>query len=353
MSDESTSDNAFNLQCPPPIKSKQILLDHGSGGQRSQQLLNELILPRFANSELGREHDSALLDLNNPHIAFTTDSYVINPLLFPGGDIGKLAVYGTVNDLLMAGARPRFISCSLILEEGLAIDTLKTIIDSMAAAAKETGVTIVTGDTKVVDRGHGDGLYINTAGIGIREWRGIVAPQSIRPGDQIILSSDIGRHGLAIMAQREGLQFETPLASDCASLLAPVLALLNAGVDVHCMRDATRGGLASVLVELAESSHLSMTISETAIPVDDTVAGGCELLGLDPLYVANEGCFVAIVPADQAQKALEILRQHDVSRNSAVIGSVAEGDAKAILQTTVGSTRGLRRMSGQLLPRIC
>lgn len=351
--DSGNSCPPLSFQCQLPGNGRCVELDHGSGGKLSQQLLDQLILPRFANIELSRRHDSAVLDLDNQRIAFTTDSYVVNPLIFPGGDIGKLAVFGTVNDLLMAGARPQYLSCSLIIEEGLDLETLDEILDSMAAAARETGVAIVTGDTKVVDRGHGDGMFINTAGIGLRCWPGLSVPQSIRPGDQIILSSDIGRHGLAVMARREGLQFDTPIVSDCASLLPAVAALLDNGIDVHCMRDATRGGLASVLVELSESSGLTFRVSQPSIPVSEVVVGGCELLGLDPLYVANEGCFVAIVPAEHVEHALVLLRQQPVSSQCSVIGSVEEGGARVFLQTEIGSTRALQQMTGQLLPRIC
>lgn len=352
MNDSDHSNN-FSQQCPLPTNSGLIQLDHGGGGQRAQQLLEQLILPRFSNAELQRRHDSALLQLDVANIAFTTDSYVVKPLQFPGGDIGKLAIYGTVNDLLMAGAIPRFISCSLIIEEGLPVDTLARILDSMAQAAEETGVSIVTGDTKVVDRGHGDGLFINTSGIGERSNDQIIAPQSIRAGDAIILSADIGRHGLAIMAQREGLQFDTPILSDCASLLPAVSTLLDANIPVHCLRDATRGGLASVLIELAETSQLTVSVERARIPVTDIVASGCELLGLNPLYVANEGCFVAIVPEAEAKRALDLLSQHTVSSQCAIIGRVDAGPGKVELTTEVGSKRPLHRLAGQLLPRIC
>lgn len=342
-----------SLQCPLPMDSEQVKLDHGSGGLRAQQLLDRVILPAFDNDQLQRRHDSALLQVKQANIAFTTDSFVVKPLLFPGGDIGKLAVFGTVNDLLMAGAVPRYISCSLIIEEGLPIQTLSKIVTSMAQAAAETGVSIVTGDTKVVDRGHGDGLYINTSGIGERAVDQIIAPQSIQAGDVIIVSADIGRHGLAIMAQREGLQFDAPIVSDCASLLPPVNALLGAGIRLHCMRDATRGGLASVLIELAETSGLTFTIEQTSVPVSDVVASGCELLGLDPFYVANEGCFIAILPPTEAQRALQLLQQHPVSQQSAIIGRVSGGPGEVVLKTQVGSTRAMQRPAGQLLPRIC
>ncbi|MEJ2680807.1 MAG: hydrogenase expression/formation protein HypE [Gammaproteobacteria bacterium] len=351
--------------CALPEKNELIQLDHGGGGQLGHTLFQRVILPRFANQALSRQHDSASLDLSDHRIAFTTDSYVVDPLIFPGGDIGKLAVYGTVNDLLMTGARPQYLSCSFIIEEGLPIHTLTQIIDSMASAAEETGVTVVTGDTKVVDKGHGDGLYINTSGIGLRMWSNAIAPQSIQPGDQIILSSDIGRHGLAIMAQREGLRFDSPILSDCASLLPAVSALMDHGINVHCMRDATRGGLASILVELAEASGHSLCISQECIPVSDVVTGACEILGLDPLYVANEGCFVVIVPAEHAHQAIDALRQHAISRQSIIIGSITTDNSankstgentregKVLLRTEIGSTRVLRRLTGQLLPRIC
>ena len=344
---------SLDLNCPLPVDSAEVQLDHGGGGQLSQQLLDRVILPRFASGDPENAHDSAPLDLADSRIAFTTDSYVINPLIFPGGDIGKLAICGTVNDLLMAGARPRFLSCSLIIEEGLSIVTLETILDSMAKAAAGCGVTVVTGDTKVVERGCGDGLYINTAGIGFRHWPGPISPRSIRTGDAVILSGDIGRHGLAVLAQREGLRFDTPIVSDCASLLPAVAALLGGGIEVHCLRDATRGGLASILVELAEAGGRAIEVEQGEIPLSDDVAGGCELLGLDPLYVANEGCFVAMVPAAQAEEAVRLLRGQAVSHNAAVIGVVGETGAGVTLRTTVGSRRVLRRMTGQPLPRIC
>ncbi|MBR9912754.1 MAG: hydrogenase expression/formation protein HypE [Gammaproteobacteria bacterium] len=344
----------FNLNCPLPSSPTDLIqLGHGDGGQLTQNLLQQIIYPRFANPELDRAHDSALLQLPGNALAFTTDSYVVNPLVFPGGDIGKLAVYGTVNDLLMAGALTRYLSCSLIMEEGLPIATLTQIVDSMAAAAHETGVQVVTGDTKVVDKGHGDGLYINTAGIGERCTDRLIAPQSIRAGDQIILSADIGRHGLAIMAQREGLSFEPPLSSDCAALTGPVSALLAANIELHCLRDLTRGGLATALVELAENSALGIAVKQNNIAISDAVAGGCELLGLDPLYLANEGCFIAFVAKADTEIALQLLRQHAVSASSCIIGEVSDSNSGARLVTSIGSERQLRRMMGQPLPRIC
>ncbi|MCP5146208.1 MAG: hydrogenase expression/formation protein HypE [Gammaproteobacteria bacterium] len=343
----------FEYSCPVPASADTVQLDHGGGGQLAHQLLHEVILPRFANEIAASGHDSAMLDLRNPRVAFTTDSFVVNPLEFPGGDIGKLAVFGTVNDLLMAGALPRHISCSLIIEEGLPLAVLRRILQSMATAAGEAGVTIVTGDTKVVERGHGDGLFINTAGIGERIGEIVIAPQSIRAGDCILLSGDIARHGIAVLAQREGMRFDAPVDSDCASLLPAVSALLDENIEVHCLRDATRGGLATILLELAEISGLCFAIDEERIPVADAVRGACELLGLDPLYIANEGCFVAIVPAAQAERALAVMRAHSVSEQSVLIGQVSEGAPALMLNAATGTRRQLRRLTGQPLPRIC
>lgn len=345
----------MNLECPIPVATDEcIRLGHGSGGRLSQQLLQDVILPHFSNEWLSQGHDSALLELGNQQLAFTTDSFVIHPLFFPGGDIGKLAVYGTVNDLLMAGAVPRFLSCSLILEEGLPTASLTRVLSSMAEAAKETGIQLVTGDTKVVERGKGDGVYINTSGIGVARPGKQVSPNRIEPGDVILLSGDIGRHGMAVMATREGLEFTNPLYSDCASLLEPVQLLLDAGVDVHCLRDLTRGGLATALVELAEASGCSFTIRENEIPVTEPVLGACEMLGLDPFYVANEGRFIAIVPAAQAEYALELMQRCEVSRYCCLIGEVAGREFPRVwLQTGFGSERLLDSLPGEQLPRIC
>ncbi len=341
--------------CPVPFAATDcIRLGHGSGGKLSHQLLRDLVYPHFDNPWLAQAHDSTRLPPVGGPLLFTTDSFVVRPLFFPGGDIGKLAVYGTVNDLAMGGARPLFLSCSLILEEGLPLPTLSRILASMRQAADETGVQLVTGDTKVVERGKGDGLYINTSGIGVLEHSVDICPQRIQGGDLILLSGDIGRHGMAVMATREGLEFDNPLDSDCAPLHNPVKALLDANIPVHCLRDLTRGGLATALVELAETAGLSLSVREEDIAVSGGVQGACELLGLDPLFVANEGRFIALVPGDHGQRALGILRQQPVSADSRIIGRVLEERKCRVIYTTrLGTERLLDRLAGEQLPRIC
>jgi hydrogenase expression/formation protein HypE len=278
----------------------------------------------------------------------------VRPMFFPGGDIGTLAVNGTVNDLAMCGARPRFLSAGFILEEGFPFETLSRVVASMRASALDAGVELVTGDTKVVDRGKGDGLFVNTAGIGSIEHDRIVAPSSVREGDVVLLSGDIGRHGMAVMAAREGIQFDSAIESDCAPVVEPVLALFDAGVEVHCLRDLTRGGLASALVEIAETSRLHVHIDEPAIAVREDVRGACELLGFDPLYVANEGRFVLFVPASEAALALAVLTQFDVAAQAAPIGTVSATSAGLVtLRSQIGATRIVDRLSGEQLPRIC
>jgi hydrogenase expression/formation protein HypE len=331
-----------------------VLLAHGGGGTLTQQLLEGLFLPAFRNAYLAQAHDGAELEVSGVRLAFTTDSYVVRPLFFPGGDIGTLAINGTVNDLAMCGARPRWLSAGFILEEGLAMATLAQVVQSMRRAARAAGVELVTGDTKVVDKGKGDGLFINTAGIGVIERTPSLAPGRVGSGDVVILSGDVGRHGMAIMSVREGLTFESTIESDCAPLAAPVLALLDAGVEVHCLRDLTRGGLTSALNEIAASAGLQIDIEERAIPVREDVQGACELLGLDPLYVANEGRFIAFVPPAAVERTLEVLRQHDVSRDSRVIGTVVSGTGGLVtLRSRIGARRILDRLSGEQLPRIC
>jgi len=278
----------------------------------------------------------------------------VHPLFFPGGDIGTLAVTGTVNDLAMCGARPLYLSAGFILEEGLPVATLERVVASMAKVAQAANIRIVTGDTKVVDRGKGDGLFVNTAGIGVIEHDLVIGPASVRPGDAILLSGDVGRHGVAVMAVREGLQFETTIETDCAPLAEPVLALLRAGIRVRCLRDLTRGGLATTLIEIAESSRLHMEIRERDIAVEESVNGACEILGLDPLYLANEGRFVAFVPAAQTKQALEVLHGHSVSGRASLIGTVSESPAALVtLQSRIGTKRILDMHSGEQLPRIC
>jgi hydrogenase expression/formation protein HypE len=340
----------FAASCPVPISEyPHVLLAHGSGGKLMHQLLEKLILPAFDNPLLKTRHDGAIFSTGNTKLAFTTDSYVVHPLFFPGGDIGTLAVNGTVNDLAMCGARPLFLSAGFILEEGLPIDSLWRIIQSMQQAAQMAGVQIVTGDTKVVDKGKGDGIFINTAGVGLIEHNLTIAPSSVRPGDAILLNGDIGRHGMAIMAAREGLAFESEIESDCAPLAATVLSLLDAGIEVHCLRDLTRGGLASGLVEIATSAQLHLHIHETDIPVNEDVRGACEILGLDPLYVANEGRFIAFVPADQAEAAQIIMGE-----DAKLIGTVQD-DAPGMvtMRSSIGANRIVDMLSGEQLPRIC
>ena len=317
-------------------------------------LLERVVIPAFGNQPLESRHDGAVMAIAQGRLAFTTDSCVVHPLFFPGGDIGTLAVTGTVNDLAMCGARPLCLSAGFILEEGLPLSTLEKVVASMARTAKEAAVNIVTGDTKVVDRGKGDGIFINTAGIGVVEHQLVIAPTSVRPNDAVLLSGDVGRHGVAIMAVREGLQFGTTIETDCAPLSGPVLALLAAGIDVHCLRDLTRGGLATSLIEIAESSHLHIEVSEHAVTVEENVCGACEILGLDPFYLANEGRFVAFVPGAQADKAVEILRSHPVSSGAVRIGTVSEvADKMVTLQSRIGTKRILDMHSGERLPRIC
>jgi hydrogenase expression/formation protein HypE len=345
----------FAPSCPSPLgHHSTVLLAHGGGGRLMHELLERVFVCAFSNPVLETRHDAAVVDLGAARIAFTTDSYVVRPLFFPGGDIGTLAVNGTVNDLAMAGARPRYLSAGFIIEEGLAIGTLERVVASMRDAARAAGVEIVTGDTKVVDRGKGDGVFINTAGIGLVEHGRRIEPASVRPGDAVLLSGDIGRHGMAIMAVREGLEFESAIESDCAPVAAPVLELLGSGVDVRCLRDLTRGGLASGLNEIAQAARVSIAIDERQVPVREDVRGACEILGFDPLYVANEGRFVAFVAEADAERALAILRQHEVSAGAKSIGRVAAGAAGAVtLRSVLGATRIVDMLSGEQLPRIC
>lgn len=316
------------------------------------QLIERLFLPAFRNPLLETQHDGATFAVGDARLAFTTDSFIVHPLFFPGGDIGELAVYGTVNDLAMCGARPLFLSAGLILEEGLPIENLQRVVRSMQTAAQRAGVQIVTGDTKVVDRGKGDGLFINTAGIGMVEADPPPSPARVQPGDHVLLSGDIGRHGMAIMAVREGLAFESEILTDAAPLVGPVMRLIEAGIDLHCLRDATRGGLATTLVEIAQTARVQIEIEEDAIPVHPPVRAACEILGLDPLYVANEGRFVAFVPEGAA--ALEILRGDPLCSDAALIGRVsADRPGLVTMRTGFGSTRIVDMLSGEQLPRIC
>jgi hydrogenase expression/formation protein HypE len=346
---------SFALRCPVPIgETGLVQLAHGGGGKLMHDLLERMVLPALGNPILEARHDGAVLEVKGARLAFTTDSYVVRPLFFPGGDIGALAVNGTVNDLAMCGARPLYLSAGLILEEGLPLDTLNRVLASMRQAAATAGVQFVTGDTKVVDKGSGDQIFVNTAGIGLLEHALSIAPIQVRPGDAILVSGDLGRHGIAVVAVRQGLEFETTIESDCAPLAQPVLALLDAGFEVHCLRDLTRGGLATALIEIAETARLSIAIDESAIPIEEDVQGACEILGFDPLYLANEGRFVVFLPASRAAEALEVLRAHAVCSGAVQIGVVGENTAAMVtLRSRIGTTRVLDMLTGEQLPRIC
>lgn len=336
------------------MEKDRILLAHGSGGRLTHDLVKTLFREAFANPSLDRMEDAAVLPGMPGRIAMTTDSYVVQPLFFPGGDIGKLAVCGTVNDLAMVGARPLYLTAGFILEEGLAQEELRQAVSSMAAAARQAGVAIVSGDTKVVGRGNADKLFINTAGIG---WipEGIsLAPGNVRPGDRILVSGTLGDHGMAILCQREGLRFESALESDCAPLNGLAEALLKDHPGVRVMRDPTRGGLATTLVELAQGSRCGFEIAEERVPVRETVRSVCELLGFDPLYVANEGKLIAVVSADEAEECLSVMKSHPLGNDAALIGRAVESHpGKVVLRTALGVSRLLEMLSGEQLPRIC
>lgn len=334
-------------------KFEKILLAHGSGGKLAHELVEEIFVKAFDNPILAKLDDSAAIDFSG-RLAFTTDSYVVSPIFFPGGDIGKLAVCGTVNDLAMCGAKPLYLSLSLIIEEGLTQSELKTIVGSVQRAAKESGVKIVTGDTKVVHRGSADKLFINTAGIGIVPEGVDISGSSAKPGDKVLLSGPIGDHGIAVLSKREGISFSTQLESDCAPLNSLVAEMLNASSNIHCMRDPTRGGLATTLNELAKQSKVSIRIDEKKVPVRGEVLAACEMLGLDPLYVANEGKLVAIVPAEEADKFLKAMQGNHYGKEASLIGEVIEKTpGRVVLRTTIGASRIVDMMVGDPLPRIC
>ena len=345
----------FTLQCPLPISDyPTVTLAHGGGGKLMHQLLEKMILPAFDSPIAESRHDGAVFEVGNARLAFTTDSYVVKPLFFPGGDIGSLAINGTVNDLAMCGAHPMYLSCGFVLEEGLPMETLWRVVQSLKRNAEVAGVQLVTGDTKVVDKGKGDQIFINTAGIGILDHGIRIGPKQVRAGDAIILSGDIGRHGVAIMATREGLEFETAIESDCAPVHRSVQRLIDSGIAVRCLRDLTRGGLGTTLIEIAETSGYQIQIEEAKIPVRQDVAGACEMLGFDPLYLANEGRFVAFVGADQVDHALELMRSEEVSANAEVIGVVTDQHrGRVVMKSKLGTTRIIDMLSGEQLPRIC
>ena len=355
---ESHGPNGGSLltaSCPLPILDyKEIVLAHGSGGKLSQRLIQQIILPQFRNDLLAPLHDGAIFPINGARLAFSTDGFVVSPIFFPGGDIGKLAVHGTVNDLAMCGARPLYLSASFILEEGLPMDDFWRIVNSMREAAAAAGVQLVTGDTKVVDRGKADRVFITTSGIGLVPEGVNIGPARARPGDKFIVSGAIAVHGIAIMSVREGLEFETEIASDSAALNGLVAAMLEACGDIHVLRDPTRGGISSALTEIAQAAKVGMVLDEAAIPISEEVKGACEILGLDPLYVANEGKLLAVVPAGVTERVLAAMRAHPLGREAAVIGEVVPDHPGFVtMKTRVGGTRVVDMLSGEQLPRIC
>jgi hydrogenase expression/formation protein HypE len=346
---------AIEASCPVPLPpGESILLGHGSGGRLTHELIRDLLVPALGgNPELSRLGDAAVVPLpGGGSLAFTIDGFVVQPPFFPDADIGELAVNGTVNDLAMMGAEPLALSCALILEEGLPVERLRAVIASMSVACQRAGVPLVTGDTKVVERGAADGLYVTTSGIGLIPEGVVIGPERCRPGDRILLTGPIASHGLAVMSRRAGISFEGDIRSDTAPLSGVASAMLAAG-DVHCLRDATRGGLATVLNELAEASGVSMTITDADVPVLPAVRAGCEMLGLDPLYVANEGVAVAVVAATDTEAVLSAARSHRAGAEAVIIGQVGRGPVGVSLRTALGTTRPLIMLTGDQLPRIC
>ncbi len=354
--------------CPLPLRDHpNIIMGHGGGGKLSAELVEHLFLPAFKNDTLEDLGDSAVIQLpmpvlsqvegtnhQLPKFSFSTDSFVVRPLFFPGGNIGDLAINGTVNDIAMSGARPQYLSVSFILEEGLSLAALGTIVDTMGEAARQAGVTLVTGDTKVVDKGHGDGVYINTSGLGLIPKGLDIAPHNARPGDVVIVSGDIGVHGVAIMSVREGLEFETIIETDCAPLNGLVEAMLGVTTNIHVLRDPTRGGVASALNEIASASKVGIILDENQIPVSAPVRAACEFLGLDPLYVANEGKLIAILPKDVAEPVLEQMRQHPYGAKATIIGQVTDQHPGLVVaKTGIGGMRVVDMQVGEQLPRIC
>lgn len=337
------------------MKSEVILLGHGSGGKLSHELLDDLIVPILSGVSQREQNDAAVLDAVSGRLAFTTDSYVVDPIFFPGGNIGDLAIHGTVNDLAMTGAVPLVISVGLIIEEGLAVSALRTILTSMHAAAQTAGVKIVTGDTKVVPRGKADKLFINTSGIGVIADGVEISGNNAQPGDKILINGTIGDHGMAVLASREGLELESSIVTDSAPLNDMVKQLVaGLGNQLHTLRDPTRGGVATTVKEIALQSEVEITLQESALPVTPAVASACAILGLDPLFVANEGKLLAFVAAEAADRALSILQQHPLGAQAAVIGSVtAKANGKVRLQTAIGGLRAIEMLAGEQLPRIC
>ncbi|HEX4119465.1 MAG TPA: hydrogenase expression/formation protein HypE [Verrucomicrobiae bacterium] len=344
-----------NGACAAPItEHKEIVLAHGSGGKLTHQLIQRMLLPQFRNELLEPLHDGAVFSVNGVNLAFSTDSFVVNPIFFPGGDIGKLAICGTVNDLAMCGAKPLYLSAGFILEEGLRMEDFRRVVESMKQTAAEAGVLLVTGDTKVVDRGKGDKIFINTSGIGVVEAGVRIGPGRAEVGDKIIINGAMAMHGIAIMSVREGLAFETEITSDCAPLNGLVATMLKACPDVHVLRDPTRGGIASAMSEIAEQAGVGIHLNEAAIPISEEVKGACEILGFDPLYVANEGKLLAIVPGESAGIVLAAMRGHALGAEAAIIGEVVEEHPGFVtMRTRVGGNRVVDMLSGEQLPRIC
>jgi hydrogenase expression/formation protein HypE len=341
--------------CPAPIAARDtILLGHGSGGKLSAELIRDIFLPAFKNPVLDRLDDQAIVEVAGQRLAITTDSFVVKPLFFPGGDIGSLAVHGTVNDLAMGGATPLFLSAAFIIEEGFSMRELRRVVDSLRRAAAAAGVQIVTGDTKVVEKGKGDGLFINTTGIGVVTHGLDLSADRARPGDKVLLSGSIGYHGIAILAQREGLEFETQIESDSAALHTLVAEMLGVSHDIRCMRDPTRGGVSSTLNEIAQQSQVGIELDERSLPIHEQVQGACELLGLDPLYVANEGKLIAIVAPEAADAVLEAMRSHPLGVEAQIVGTVNDVHPGLVtMRTPLGTTRIVDMLAGDQLPRIC
>jgi hydrogenase expression/formation protein HypE len=352
--DPDTSTDPTGWTCPVPLRHQhRIVLGHGGGGQLSSDLVHHLLAPAFGT--LGELHDAAVLDgTGGSRLAFTTDSYVVQPLFFPGGSIGDLAVHGTVNDLAMSGARPIGLSCALIVEEGTEIALLGRVVDALADAARTAGVPIVTGDTKVVESGSGDAIYVNTAGVGVVPDGVRIGPSRVQVGDVVILSGPIGEHGIAVLSRREGLDFATDVRSDTRPLHHLVAAMIATGADLHMLRDPTRGGLAATLCEIAGSTRLGIEYEESSIPVPDGVAAACSFLGLDPMHVANEGKLVAFVPAADADRVLEAMRADPAGSDAVTIGRVvAEHPGVVAVRTRLGTRRVVDLPLGEQLPRIC
>jgi hydrogenase expression/formation protein HypE len=341
--------------CPAPLPAKdRVVLGHGSGGKLSAELIRDIFLPSLHNPVLDRLDDQAIVVIGGGRVAFTTDSFVVKPLFFPGGDIGSLAVHGTVNDLAMGGATPLFLSAAFIIEEGFPLGQLRRIVDSMHCAASAAGVDVVTGDTKVVEKGKGDGLFITTTGIGIVPEGLDLSADRARPGDKVLLSGSIGEHGIAILAQREGLEFETTIESDSAALHMLVADMLQVSREIRCMRDPTRGGVSSTLNEIAQQSQVGVEIEENSILVREQVRGACEMLGLDPLYVANEGKLIAIAPAEVAEEVLRAMQHNPLGTAAQIIGTVQEENKGMVtMRTPLGTTRIVDMLAGDQLPRIC